>query len=216
MTSPYDPLILTRGDTSLYRSDVLSASPGAWLTDAAIAYAFEVLAPHPKPALALVAPTIVRLVNDLQGDDPATVRAILAGSPLLTARLLLLPVNDAAAHVFGGSHWSTLLVDVLSQKFVHFDSYGGSNRMPALRLARTVAGVLGIRVPSQLPEGECVQQTNGHDCGVCVVAIAAALAQHGGEGLDVATWRPLAPDTDLGATREWLQDQLADDLANRE
>ena len=57
--------------------------------------------------------------------------------------LVLLPVNDNAEDVVGGSHWSLLIFHRPSQSFRHFDSMGRSNVSTARRVAAALAPLVG-------------------------------------------------------------------------
>ena len=88
----------------------------------------------------------------------------------------------------GGSHWSLLVLERQRSggEFWHVDSMGDTNESAARQLAATLASALDLRAgagPSANSTAACSfhaarvpQQRNGFDCGVHVLAAAAAVA----------------------------------------
>ncbi|KAG2430315.1 hypothetical protein HYH02_013792 [Chlamydomonas schloesseri] len=144
-------------------------------------------------------------------------------APLKPSRrgLVLLPVNDNpdVERAAGGSHWSLLIYHRPSNSLRHYDSSGGSgNAAAARRLAAAVgpalqppggagggAGSSGSSGsggsssgrPELVEVADMPHQTNGHDCGVYVLAVARAACEEwlseegeaGEEGGEVRRWR---------------------------
>lgn len=58
-----------------------------------------------------------------------------------------LPVNNCDSHDReGGSHWSLVLISVLDEKAIHYDSCNGMNARHAERLTRPAEALLGIKL----------------------------------------------------------------------
>lgn len=85
----------------------------------------------------------------------------------------------------GGSHWSLLVLQPQGE-FWHVDSMGDANEAAARQLAGTLASALGLRTAAGASDDDAAtcsfhaarvpQQRNGFDCGVHVLAAAAAVA----------------------------------------
>lgn len=124
---------------------------------------------------------------------------------------IFLPINDQykSKHMrytpgqeAGGSHWSLLLVDIITAtpnttkcyygetesevKFYHFDSHRGYNLHVAKAVANKLYSVLKKYYSSTKTEGEtsssvnvnecqALQQNNGYDCGLYTLGFAEAL-----------------------------------------
>jgi sentrin-specific protease 8 len=86
----------------------------------------------------------------------------------------------------GGSHWSLLVLERQRSggEFWHVDSMGDTNEAAAKQLAATLASGLDLRAVASDDDGATCsfhaarvpQQRNGFDCGVHVLAAAAAVA----------------------------------------
>jgi sentrin-specific protease 8 len=155
--------------------------------------------PQLQAAVALVPPPTAFL---LVHTDPPTALELLAPLALHRRALVLLPVTDNAdvGHAGGGSHWSLLMFHRALNAFLHFDSAGGGgNRRPAMGLAGAVLPLLQVgptaaaaaaaaeadrgggggetQQPSFGLWRDSPQQTNGHDCGVYVCAMARQMCE---------------------------------------
>jgi sentrin-specific protease 8 len=109
----------------------------------------------------------------------------LKGLTLPERQLVFIPVNnneDPTAQQ-AGSHWSMLVWIKTQARFCHFDSSAGCNKRAAEATARALQSVVrpGATSSSTIISHESTpQQTNGYDCGVYAMAIAATVANNGG------------------------------------
>jgi sentrin-specific protease 8 len=78
----------------------------------------------------------------------------------------------------GGTHWSLLVYHVPSAAFYHLDSAGAANESEARSLAAAVGGKNQPITFQSLPTRASLQQSNGHDCGVFLLANAEHVARH--------------------------------------
>ncbi|KAI9222733.1 hypothetical protein BC828DRAFT_8812 [Blastocladiella britannica] len=221
-----DPILLTLGQVSLYRSDLASLASGGWLNDSIIALFFEVIEEQQEHSkVGLIRPAIVRLLHNL---DCESARSILGHDhELYVSDVLVVPVNDHYGREgVGGSHWTTLIYHRASGQAYHFDSNNGSgveetSNRAAIATSALLAQMLQWTTPIKVRESRCPQQSNGYDCGVAVVAVARTavkIVTESGTGdpqpLINAIEAEASPLT-LAAVRERMQDEVADRIAAR-
>ncbi|QDZ24156.1 ubiquitin-like protease domain-containing protein [Chloropicon primus] len=173
-------VVLDYGDILLRRGDVLSLMEGEWLNDQVISFYFEYLKTSSKFSnllgVELLHTSLVHLISCMPDQDQ--VDMILEPLALAQKDLVFAAVNDSedTSQPDSGSHWSLLVCERTrgAFSFYHFDSMGDSNRAPALALAAKLRGHLGsggsLESVSEIP-----RQTNCHDCGVYVLAVAEAI-----------------------------------------
>jgi sentrin-specific protease 8 len=78
----------------------------------------------------------------------------------------------------GGTHWSLLVYHVPSTAFYHLDSAGAANESEARTLAAAVGGKNQPIAFQSLPTRASLQQSNGYDCGVFLLANAEHVTRH--------------------------------------
>ncbi len=72
------------------------------------------------------------------------------------------------SHLFlGGSHWSLLVFDKISQTFIHFDSMNDSNGDEALKFYKKYKAYFGAK--NMETSKRYPQQINSSDCGLYVL-----------------------------------------------
>lgn len=85
-------------------------------------------------------------------------------------------LNDNELLTAGGSHWSLLVFCKAENTFHHFDSASPLNRSVGQQVYVKLKGYLGES--AVLKEENCLQQSNGMDCGVHVICEAEHIANH--------------------------------------
>lgn len=172
-----DSIVLNYFDSLLHESDVALLSGPFWLNDKIIGFCFEYFENESfKPSsdkLKFLNPSIVQLVKLVEDSE---VSSILQPLNLQSSQLIFIPINDNSTLYPGGSHWSLLVCDKISETFFHFDSSGVGcwNESSAKIVSNKFNHVFGTSFDVINPQ--CPTQKNGYDCGVFVVAIAEKLA----------------------------------------
>lgn len=108
--------------------------------------------------------------------DPRTLKDALPSFADITH--IFLPVNDSRTPnvAEAGSHWSLLVVSLIDDVAIHYDSLNPSNRLPAHiasdKLSQLLAKPLKFMDLTDSP-----QQENGSDCGVFVCLLMRHLLE---------------------------------------
>lgn len=90
----------------------------------------------------------------------------------------LWPVNDSSEveKASSGSHWSLLVFSRPDNKFIHFDSWGGSNEYAARKLYQKLLPLISPDSDTTSltfhSMEDCCAQDNGRDCGLHVLGNA--------------------------------------------
>ncbi|KAI5642149.1 hypothetical protein NE865_05841 [Phthorimaea operculella] len=77
----------------------------------------------------------------------------------------------------GGSHWSLLVYSKPESCFYHLDSSSGNNHNVAWELSSRLTSYFSRGVSVNFVNKECLQQSNGYDCGVYVIFNTQRLAE---------------------------------------
>ncbi|ORY53732.1 hypothetical protein BCR33DRAFT_844990 [Rhizoclosmatium globosum] len=91
-----DPVLVTLGDVSLRKSDLVLLNDGEWLNDAVIQFALERLeldGAVDRRRTALVGPAVVHLLRHIDDEDFA--RSVANPLKLESKETVFLPVNDS-------------------------------------------------------------------------------------------------------------------------
>lgn len=172
-----NPIVLSYHDSLLCISDVSLLSGPFWLNDKIIGFCFEYfeneLFKQAFGRIRFLNPSIVQLAKLVDDSD---VSSILQPLALQSCHLIFIPINDNSSLYPGGSHWSLLVCDKIEKTFFHFDSSGTGcwNDSSAQITSKKFNHFLGTSFAMTSPP--CPTQTNGHDCGVFLIAIAQELA----------------------------------------
>ena len=134
-----------------------------------------------------VPPPVTMLVSFCSEEDAA---AQLKALGLDRGKMLCVAVNDGSgAEAESGTHWTLLVMQRDDGVHIHYDSLRGGDRGANWEAARRFVRAMARAFPSwdgevrSAPHG--VVQSNGSDCGVCLLATAEAVARVG---------TPLAPE----------------------
>ncbi|ODN02556.1 putative protein-specific protease 1 [Orchesella cincta] len=164
-------VVLDYGDSLIRESEVDILKTNQWLNDAVIGFHFEYLGnqakSHNDPKLELYGPAVTQLLKLIPSSEE--LQCIL-GDGLETIEYAVWPVNDSTETEKGysGSHWSLLVFSRPDNKFMHFDSYGGSNESAARMLYKKLSPLFSSTSTFHDFEG-CCAQANGRDCGLHVI-----------------------------------------------
>lgn len=180
-------LLLNYNDAVMYESDLqLLECPTAWLNDACMHFGMRRLYEESKDKdVAFMDPAVLSFLMH-QCEDEEDMEDFLRGNPgLLTRKRILCPINDGHApsrhwQRRTGTHWSLLIIECNKDNThapYHWDSVSGSNRNTAHAVAARFASLFrhGDSVRG-VQECYTPQQSNGYDCGLCVLAEAHELA----------------------------------------
>ncbi|KAJ7980948.1 NEDD8-specific protease 1 [Quillaja saponaria] len=175
-----DEKILSYNDVVLRGSDLDILSGPYFLDDRIIEFYFSYLSSkYPSQDILLVPPSIAFWIMNCPVVE--TLKEFLEPLHLPDKTLVIFPINDNddVRKAEGGSHWSLLAYERNANVFVHHDSSGGMNKVPAKRLYNAVVGYIGsLNSASDASFIECIdspKQDNGYDCGLYVTAIARVI-----------------------------------------
>jgi len=186
VTSKRDNVVNSIGDAVVCESDVLLLKAPNWLSDRIIGFYFEYLHKHifdDSQKLCFISPEVSQFLKLV---DAKEIHCFVEPLDLKCKEVILLAVNNAIDPSRpGGSHWSLLAYTAQANHFYHFDSSSGMNDEDARILAnkihqylnhttneRNISGLPFTEVPAVL------QQSNGYDCGVHVIANAKHSTRH--------------------------------------
>lgn len=169
-----DTIVLSYGDSLLLESDVRLLDSSQWINDKLIGFAFEYFENelYSSDEISFLHPSLVQLVKM----SPA-IEAKLIVEPLkLNLRsLIFVPLSDNESTSAGGTHWSLLVCDMKSKNILLFDSLSVKQQLPkeiSQKFSHILSFDCGNVIPSSSPT-----QTNSHDCGVYVIAIAEYICE---------------------------------------
>jgi sentrin-specific protease 8 len=112
-----DPILVSYHDSIVRRSNLKTLDYSNWLDDNIITFAFEYIqydsSEYPKDKdnlFAFVTPPVVQL---LKMTDDSFAEQLLQSMDFMGKKFLILPINDnTKVNVFGGSHWSLLILSI--------------------------------------------------------------------------------------------------------
>ncbi|XP_062081985.1 NEDD8-specific protease 1 isoform X2 [Humulus lupulus] len=184
-----DEKILSYNDVVLRRSDLDILGGPHLLNDRIIEFYLSYLSSsHASEDILLVPPSISYWIMSCSLSE--NLKEFVEPLHLPSRSLVLFPVNDNEdVHMAeGGTHWSLLVFERQTNMFIHHDSNGPGNRLPAFRLYNVIlkymsdsgsASNAGFTCSaSKARFTECTdipRQVNGYDCGLYVTAIARVI-----------------------------------------
>ncbi|OUM55081.1 hypothetical protein BVG19_g4560 [[Candida] boidinii] len=175
--------IVTIEDISLNKEDLYNFLEDEWLNDNNIAFIYELLLKYQiKPILnkkykfpnkELVENTILLLMPTftfllMHSTDPNLLKGVLP--PIEKSKFIFLPVNDNEDLGVGegGSHWSLLLISLVDNTAIIYDSMLLANETETLKLIKNLEVYLGVKL-KVINDDQTPQQINGNDCGLLVI-----------------------------------------------
>jgi sentrin-specific protease 8 len=119
-SSESDPILVSYHDSIVRKSNLKTLDDSNWLDDNIITFAFEYLqyeSKFPKDnknIFGFLTPPVVQLIKM---SDDLFAEQILQSIDFLDKQFLILPINDnERVTVFGGSHWSLLILSIQGKK----------------------------------------------------------------------------------------------------
>ncbi|XP_053688522.1 sentrin-specific protease 8 [Sabethes cyaneus] len=172
-----DEVVLSFHESCLRMSDIELLKGPYWLNDQIISFYFEYLEQQifkDEEDVLFVSPEVTQCIRMV---SEAEIGVFLEPLKAQRRSFIFFALNDnQAADRAGGSHWSLLVFSRLERAFYHFDSSHNSNTS----VCRQFVGVLKRALncsDAQLRTGDCLQQSNGYDCGVHVLCTVDKVAQ---------------------------------------
>ncbi|CAK9170176.1 unnamed protein product [Ilex paraguariensis] len=176
-----DEMILSYNDVVLRRSDLDILSGPYFLNDRIIEFYFSYLtACYPSEDILLIPPSIAFWIK-MSLKFNQNLKDFVEPLNLSDKKLVIFPVNDNedVDEAEGGSHWSLLAFERITNVFVHHDSISGElNRKHAKQIYKAVVPYMGTGSNGAYVEcSDTPRQVNGYDCGLYVTAIARAICR---------------------------------------
>ncbi|EDS26475.1 sentrin-specific protease 8 [Culex quinquefasciatus] len=172
-----DQVALSFHESCLRLADVELLKGPFWLNDQIISFYFEYLEKQiykDEDDILFVSPEVTQCIRMV---SEAEVGVFLDPLRAKQRAFIFFALNDnQIADRAGGSHWSLLVFSRPERAFYHFDSSHHSNS----DICRQFVGVLkrALDCPeAQLRTGDCLQQSNGYDCGVHVLCTVDKVIQ---------------------------------------
>ena len=171
-----DTKILNLYDCILRQCDLDCLQPQRWLNDNIIEFYLQYLSsyiPPDRKDILYIPPSTTFLM--LQGGLEVA-KSVSESLDLQEYSTVFFALNDNAnpESLYGGTHWSSLVVDVQSSHCIHYDSSIGSNTHVAQRFARVLSGIFAKDVTLDHAR-DCPQQDNGYDCGLFCIYTASSI-----------------------------------------
>ncbi|XP_058117902.1 sentrin-specific protease 8 [Anopheles ziemanni] len=168
-TQRSDDIALSYHESCLRSSDVDLLKGPYWLNDQIISFYFEYLENEifeNDADLLFVSPEVTQCIRMVSAEE---VGIFLDPLRAQDRSFLFFALNDnVVADQAGGSHWSLLVFSRPEKTFYHFDSSRTANSEHARHLVAILKRALHCP-EAQMRSGECLQQSNGYDCGVHVL-----------------------------------------------
>ncbi|CAF4460563.1 unnamed protein product [Rotaria socialis] len=173
-SSESDPILVSYHDSIVRLSNLKTLDDSNWLDDNIITFAFEYLQYESKYIhssdnllFAFVTPPVVQLIKM---SDDLFAEQLLQSIDFLQKKFLILPINNnTQVAVFGGSHWSLLILSIQDKILYHFDSMSLSNDRTAKEMHKKFQAFFHDNI--NLINTRCPQQKNAFDCGLYVIVI---------------------------------------------
>ncbi|PZC74464.1 hypothetical protein B5X24_HaOG207821 [Helicoverpa armigera] len=170
-------IVLSYHSILLHQSDIQLLTGPHWLNDTIISFYFEYLEENVfknAKELLFVSPEVTQCIKMVREDEIGTFLEPLGVSK---KQFVFFALNDNdTPDMAGGSHWSLLVYSKPERCFFHLDSSYVSNHKPAWELASHLIPYLSKDTINFVTK-ECLQQSNGYDCGVHVICNAERLAE---------------------------------------
>ena len=176
-------MVVSVGDAILRESDVTLLSGPFWVNDRVIGFYFEYLYENKFESmskLCFISPEVSQFLKLVSADE---ISVFFEPLKLEEKETILLAVNNASdPERPGGSHWSLLIFTIQAKEFFHLDSSLNMNDSHARQLAKKLHGYLIKKLPNKFSfrytDVDVLQQSNGYDCGIHVMAHAEESTRH--------------------------------------
>lgn len=197
--------VLNYHESLLRSSDVDLLKGHFWLNDTIISFYFEYLEIEcfkRDPMLLFVPPDVTQCIKMV----PYTEISVFL-SPLNADNrdfIFFALNNNEETGLSGGTHWSLLVFSYPEKTVFHYDSSRGTNEQQAVELGLKLLRYFGLAGDSGIIEADCLQQSNGYDCGIHVLCYAEHLAAYARKYGVIGGCPPLERSTVRGKREEIL------------
>ncbi|XP_028160173.1 sentrin-specific protease 8 [Ostrinia furnacalis] len=170
-------VVLSFHEILLHRSDVELLDGPYWLNDTIISFYFEYLERilfSGASELLFVSPEVTQCIKMVETNE---IKTFLEPLDINRKRFVFFALNDNdSPDTAGGSHWSLLVYSKPESCFYHLDSSSGSNHNVAWEFASHLITYFSKGEAVNFVDKECLQQSNGYDCGIHVICNTERLA----------------------------------------
>ncbi|XP_026756389.1 sentrin-specific protease 8 [Galleria mellonella] len=171
-------VVLSFHEILLHKSDVDLLDGPYWLNDTIISFYFEYLERvlfSSASELLFISPEVTQCIKMVQTEE---IKTFLEPLGISKKNFVFFALNDNdLPDRAGGSHWSLLVYSRPESCFFHFDSSSGSNHNVAWEFASHLITYFS-NGSFNFVDKECLQQSNGYDCGVHVISNTERLAEY--------------------------------------
>ncbi|KAJ0174644.1 hypothetical protein K1T71_009752 [Dendrolimus kikuchii] len=171
-------VVLSFYDILVHRSDVDLLDGPHWLNDTIISFYFEYLERevfNKTNELLFVSPEVTQCIKLVQTEE---IKTFLEPLGVSKKKFVFFALNDNdTPDIAGGSHWSLLVYSKPERCFYHLDSSNVTNHDVAWEFASHLIPYLAREDTINFVDKECMQQSNGYDCGIYVICNAEKLAE---------------------------------------
>lgn len=171
-------IVLNYHNSLLRESDVNLLNGPYWLNDQIISFYLEYLERNvyeKNTEMLFVSPEVVQCLKFFSREE---MKVFLEQLKALEKQFIYLPWNDNDEVKAGGTHWSLFVFSRPESTFFYFDSINHSGT--SLRSLRPFLVELAAALNCSefdIRQGDCINQTNGYDCGVHVLVNIELLAK---------------------------------------
>ncbi|CAF4931061.1 unnamed protein product [Pieris macdunnoughi] len=172
-------VVLSFHETLLHQSDVDLLNGPYWLNDTIISFYFEYLEKvlfSDVNDILFVSPEVTQCIKMVTTDE---IKIFLEPLNIDSKKFVFFALNDnSSPDTAGGMHWSLLVYSKIENCFFHLDSSSGINHDVAWDFASHLMTYFCRGDLINFVDKECVQQSNGYDCGVHVICNTERLAEY--------------------------------------
>lgn len=172
-------VVLSFHNILLHRSDIELLEGPHWLNDTIISFYFEYLEKvvfSKENDLLFVSPEVTQCIKMVQTEE---IKTFLEPLDVNLKKFVFFALNDNnTPDMAGGSHWSLLAYSRPENCFFHLDSSQATNHDVAWEFASHIMPYLAKGGSINFVDKECIQQSNGYDCGIHVIINAERLAEY--------------------------------------
>lgn len=174
-----DKVVLSYHESLLRESDLEILRGPRWLNDILISFYFEYLESEKfkcHPFLLFISPEVTQCIKISSVNE---IQIFLNPLNASNKDFIFFALNDNIhTESSGGSHWSLLVFSRPEKTLFHFDSHFGSNYNQAKDFGLKLLNYFDIIPNGRLVESDCLQQSNGYDCGVHVLCNVEHIAKY--------------------------------------
>lgn len=174
-----DKVVLSFHESLLRESDLEILKGPRWLNDILISFYFEYLEIEKfknNKQLLFISPEVTQCIKISSVSEISIFLDPLSAD---SKDFIFFALNDnVRTDCSGGSHWSLLVFSKPERTLFHFDSHVGSNYTQAKDFGFKLLKYFDLIQQGRIIEADCLQQSNGYDCGVHVLCNVEHVAKH--------------------------------------